>query len=139
MSTVQVTSEIFSRTVAFAQASRWKSIPSADAIANHLAEFRVLITGDPGVLETEAGQEALALLVNLVARFCPSLEFEIPIHQSLLVAGNPSLHAPGLADAVASLPTAIWGAAKPPGRQTSNAIDLVVSVGNPPREYKTGC
>jgi hypothetical protein len=95
--------------------------------------YRVLITGTPELLETDVGQQALALLVNLVARICPSVRVVVPAWIRLLVRTNPLLEGQFLSEALENLPDKIWGAAKPRPQMAANSPDLVISVGPPPR------
>lgn len=124
---------VFSRTVAFVQATRWARRPDHDMIVDHLSRQRIIITGDSELLRTAAGQHAVILLVNLIARFCPLVEANIPANIGLSVANSNLVTGNNLHDAVAGLPDRVWGAARPLERISSDATDLVLHVGSPPQ------
>jgi molybdopterin/thiamine biosynthesis adenylyltransferase len=127
--TTSTAAEIFSRTVTFAQSSRWAIRPAANVLIEHLSGARVLVTGDPEVLATEAGQQAATLLVNLVARFCPTLDVDVPGRLPLRVEENQLIRNPHLGDALVAVPDAIWGSARPCSDADRRAPDLIVSIG----------
>ncbi|MCI0359404.1 MAG: ThiF family adenylyltransferase [Planctomycetaceae bacterium] len=127
-------SEVLSRTIAFAQMVRWRCRPPTDDLIDHFLRYRVRITGDPCLLSTEAGQQAIASTANLIVRFCPAVEIDVPAKVPILLDENSLLGGGCLATALESLPQVIWGAqgTRFPGR--SKTPNLVVTIGTPPRK-----